>query len=160
MLQTSQKQTVNKMTLWNFVTASKQNLGTDQALHLQRHMQKGVFAELWSRALTLNPELAVQRYVNLGFLTEALFQGNSSAVVVRDRIMAKPFFGILRSKLEYQDDIRFIVISHSRMIYILFDNPAIDNKMPTVMVLDKSLGTFVDQGQSLLEFCLLRDLKI
>lgn len=160
-----QKQLATKLsalTLSGFLSNVQKNVDPDNARTIKRYMQKGIFEELWQRAHVNDDVAKTTTYTNVGLLAANLFKSSSGrpSLAFRKQVKLKPITGNIRSRMDFHDDIRFILTVVDDQFCLLLDNSAIDSRMATVMLYDAVETTFVNVDTPLIDFVLTNDLKM
>lgn len=151
---------IRALTLPGFMATLERNVGGDNLLQIKRHVQQGIFEEMWSR-VNIHKEISFQKtYPTVGILTADIFSKSPKPTLAFKKELAKnPRFGHIRSKYEFHNDVRFILTVVDDQICLLMDNAAADSKMATVMIYNKTVEAFVE-AESLFEFSMSNDIRL
>lgn len=152
-----QKQAVTKLStlsLSGFLATVMKNVDADNARVIKRHMQRGMFEVMWGRVRENNDVTKQMIFQTVGGLAAHLFDGGKKkpSVAFRKELSTKPMTGLIRPKIEFHDNIRFILTIVQDQLCLLLDNSAIDSRMATVMTYDAVACSFVASDEGLLDY--------
>ena len=160
-----QKQIATKLSslsLSGFLSTVQKNIDVDNAKSIKRFVQKGMFEEMWQRARRSNDVTKDNIYSTVGLMAAHLFNDDRRGPTAKFRkeLIAKPRTGLIRSRAEIHDDIRFILTMVGDELCLLLDNAAMDSRMATVMTYDALTTSFVSNENSLIDFVLTNDVRM
>lgn len=145
---------LSTLSLSGFLASVGQIVDADNARVIKRHMQRGMFELMWGR-VHQNADVTKQMiFQTVGSLAAHLFNGGlkKPSVAFKKELSAKPMTGLIRSKVSFHNDIRFILTVVQNELCLMLDNSALDSKMSTVMTYDAVACSFVDSDEGLLDY--------
>ncbi len=124
----------------------------EQAL---RGLQRLVFSMLWERAERADARKTTRIYGSLTLIGLAVHSMGKSKAEIVQRLESQSFVGCLRAQTNFQDDIRFIITTDGKEVYLVLSNEALDAKMGSLY---KYTGKeFVLTPETLLQFTIRKD---
>lgn len=121
-----------------------------------RYLQRGVFAMLWDRATGGVEPRRTRTYGSLALLEVAFFAAGKAKSVLVKTLTSEPVVGTLRAQQSHQDDIRFIITTDGKEVYLVLSNEALDSRLGTLFRYDDG-AKFEPMQSTLLQFALNKD---
>jgi hypothetical protein len=159
----SMREFVDRLNLGSRADAQGRSFLIEGPLHTRRqndevlrYLQRGVFAMLWERATGGVEPRRTRTYGSLALLELAFFSAGKTKAVLVKTLVREPVLGTLRAPQSHQDDIRFIITTDGKDVFLVLSNEAIDARLSTLHKYDEGVK-FEPMQSTLLQFALNKD---